>query len=123
MGLSLSGVVGPGLTVNAYKAARFGPNQPAQQQNFPPAPTTQYAGSAGVQPSSTVPAAPDATTTADVVLGTWALTAPTNEDYIVCSVVAGNVSQVFYYPYELTNVQKRLQPGVAQAISWRQDPS
>jgi hypothetical protein len=111
MGLPLSGVVGPGLTVNAYKAARFGATQPAQQQNFPPAPTTQYAGSGGVQPSSTAPAAPDATTTADAVTGAWAFTTPTNEDYIVCSLVAGNVSQVFYYPYELTNVQKRLQPG------------
>jgi hypothetical protein len=115
MGLPLSGVVGPGLTVNAYKAARFGPNQPAQQQNFPPAPTTQYAGSGGVQPSSTAPATPDATTTADAVTGAWAFTTPTNEDYIVCSLVAGNVSQVFYYPYEPTNVQKRLQPGGAVA--------
>jgi hypothetical protein len=111
MGLPLSGVVGPGLTVNAYKAARFGATQPAQQGAFPPAPSTQYAGSGGTVPSSTAPASPDATTTADAVTGAWAFTTPTNEDYIVCSLVAGNVSQVFYFPYELTNAQKRLLPG------------
>lgn len=111
MATPLSGVVGAGLTVNAYKAARFGANQPAQQGAFPQPPYTVYGGS---PVSQAAPAAPDATTTADAA-GNWSLNAPTAEDYIVCSVSGGNVQAVFFYPYVATNAQKRVQLSPAPA--------
>lgn len=112
MAIPLSGVVAPGLTVNAYKASRFGSSQPAQQGAFPQPPYTVYGGAPVTQAA---PAAPDATVGADAITGAWALNAPTAEDYVVCSVSGGNVQAVFFYPYVQTNAQRRVQLSPAPA--------
>ncbi len=108
MATPLSGITSPGFTVSAYKAARFGVGQVAAQAAFPQPPYQIYGASLVI---NAAPGAPDATTTADVVTGAWALSAPTAEDYIVAFITGGNVSGILYVPYIFTNAQKRLLPG------------